>query len=65
MNQPTSEEEENCFIFKLTEFLENKVDRLCAFLGLSWGNLMNLAVRYAVFYAETKKVSLSQLTTYP
>ena len=67
MNQPSPEEEEaeNCFTLKLTESLENKLDKLCEFLGLSWGNLLNVAVRYSVFYAETKKVSLSQLAADP
>lgn len=66
MNQDSQEEEpENCFTLKLTESLENKLDELGEFLGLSWGNLLNVAVRYSVFYAETKKVSLSQLPANP
>jgi len=67
MNQADQEEEEveNCFTLKLTESLENKLDKLGDFLGLSWGNLLNVAVRYSVFYAETKKVSLSQLPADP
>ncbi len=59
------EEEENFFTLKLTESLENKLDKLFKFLGLSWGNLLNVAVRYSVFYAETKQVSLSQLLATP
>ena len=64
LNQPTpEEEEENCFTIILTESLENKLDKLGDFLGLSWGNLLNVAVRYSVFYAETKKVNIGELTT--
>lgn len=67
LNVPSHEDDEgeNCFTLKLTESLENKLDKLCEFLGLSWGNLLNVAVRYSVFYAETKKVSLSQLPADP
>jgi len=57
--------EEDRFIIKMTPNQKDKAESLCDFMGVSWGTLINIAIKSAISYAKAKETKINDLREYP
>lgn len=64
-NEVIKTDEELSVIIHFTEAEENMLEELFGLLGITPDFLLDLAIKYALFYAEVRKVQIFELEEYP
>lgn len=63
--QFNEDERQDKSVIKLTEAQEEKLDQLSEVTGLSLESIVNLAIKYALYYVKIQRVDLTELKDYP
>lgn len=56
---------EDEYILKITPEQKKQAERLCEFLGVSWGTTLNIAIKSALAYGKEQDIDISTLREFP
>ncbi len=59
------QEQDDKIVVKLTESQEQKLNQLIEVTGLSLETILNLAIKYALYYTKIQQVDLAEVKDYP